>query len=96
VDTGDTILSKHVSDFKTIDSKDNQGHNIFGMTWQLKKELGLYCIQMIDTNYQSVPWKGVVLQQEINSYLNKHGSYKGIFSIPITNQLVDHDIIEIQ
>jgi len=33
--------------------------------------------QMINTNYQSVPWKGVVLQKEINLYLNKHGSYKG-------------------
>jgi len=33
VGNGDTIVSKYISDFKTIHSKDNQGHNILGIRW---------------------------------------------------------------
>jgi len=51
VENGDSIISKYVSDFKTIDSEDSQGHNILGIRWQLKKELGLYCMETINTNY---------------------------------------------
>jgi len=77
VENGDTIISKYVSDFKTSDSEDSQGHNILGIRWQLKKELGLYHMETINTNYQSLPWKGVMQQEAINCYLNKLGSYKG-------------------
>jgi len=55
----------------------NQGHNILGIRWRLKKELGLYCMETINTNYQTLPWKGVVQQDEIVCYLNKLGSYEG-------------------
>ena len=74
VEKGDTIISKYVSDFKQMI---NQGHNILGIRWQLKKELGLYCMETINTNYRTLPWKGVVQQDEIVCYLNKLGSYEG-------------------
>jgi len=47
----DTIISKYVSDFKSSDSVESQGHNILGIRWQLKKELGLYHMETINTNY---------------------------------------------
>jgi len=37
VDSSNTNLSKYVSGFKTIDSDDNQGHNILAIRWWLKK-----------------------------------------------------------
>ncbi len=77
VENSDTVISKYISDFKTSDSEDSQGHNILGIRWQLKKELGLYHMETINTNYQSLPWKGVMQQEAINCYLNKLGSYKG-------------------
>jgi len=49
---GSTVLLLYpFSDFKTIDSEDNRGHNILGIRSQLKKELGLYHIQTINMNY---------------------------------------------
>ena len=77
VEEGDTTISKYVSVFKTNEFEESQGHNILGIRWRLKKQLGLYCIETINTNYRSLPWKGVVQQHEIVTYLNKLGSYEG-------------------
>jgi len=51
VENGDMIISKYVSVFKTNEFEEGQGHNILGIRWRLKKQLGLYCIETINTNY---------------------------------------------
>jgi len=42
----------------------------------LRKDLGWYHLQTINTDYDLLPWKRVVYKEEINSHLNRLGSYQ--------------------
>jgi len=55
---------------------ENIGHNILGIHWQIRKEVGKYNIQTYNKEYSLHPWKGVVMEEEIVSYLNKLGNFK--------------------
>jgi len=67
---GETILSKYLAEFKPA-MLENVGNNILGICWQTRKEVGRYNIQTNNTEYRLQPWKGVVLEEEIISYLSK-------------------------
>jgi len=76
LEQGETILTMYIAEFKPT-KQENVGHNILGIHWQIRQDDGKYSIQTNNTEYRLHPWKGVVLEEEIISYLSKLGNIEG-------------------
>ena len=71
------VLQKHIPMLQTT-PKLSSGCNILGIQWTVfHKEEKPFHMKSIDMQYRNTPWRGVVTQDEIKSYMHGIGYFKG-------------------
>jgi len=86
IDRSKSMLSKYIRAFKDAACK-SSGKNILGVQWDIMKDSDNNCfLQAQNTSYRQLTWKGPIRENEVISYIENLGTFKGFLHTDYKNK----------